>query len=81
MLSFDRGPEIIVRAGERELKRFRPLAEYQQIVRIARADLTQSKGRVTIETELVFVPGDRTGSPDRRQLGLKLFDVRVEQLR
>ena len=75
--SFDRAPTVVVRAGERELGRFSPAADFTQSIPLPLDALVAASGRVTIETDLVFVPGDRNNSPDRRQLGLKLFGVHV----
>ena len=55
----------------------RPPAYRQQIDLPADA-LDEAGGRVTIETDLTFVPGDRA-SADRRRLGLRLFGSTSER--
>ena len=75
--SYDRAPNVVVSAGDRELARFSPSADFTQTIALPLEALTAANGRVTIETDLVFVPGERHNSPDMRQLGLKLFSVRV----
>ena len=75
--NFDRAPNVVVSAGGRELARFSPAADFTQTIALPLDALTASNGRVTIETDLVFVPGERHNSPDMRQLGLKLFSVRL----
>ena len=75
--SFERPPTVVVRAGDRELGRFSPAADFTQTIPLPLDAVTAADGRVTIETDLVFVPGERHNSPDRRQLGLKLFSVTV----
>ena len=39
--------------------------------------LQRSSGRLTIETNRTFVPAERDGVPDRRRLGLRVFDINV----
>jgi hypothetical protein len=74
---FDHAPEVIVRAGDVEVGRFHPDADFTWRIALPAAALAASSGRVTIETSLTFVPGDREASPDRRRLGLRLFQVEV----
>ena len=74
---FDRAPTVVVKAGDRELARFNPSGDFTQRVAIPRAALDASGGRVTIETDLTFVPGLKNGGPDRRTLGLKLYRVEL----
>ena len=74
---FDRAPTIVVKAGSRELDRFSPSTEYTRQIELPADALDAAGGRVTIETDLTFVPGERAGSPDRRRLGLRLFRVEV----
>jgi hypothetical protein len=74
---FDRAPTVVVRAGTVEVARFQPAADFVQRITLADRDLRAAGGRVTIETDLVWVPAEREPSPDRRRLGLRLFRVDV----
>ena len=44
-------------------------------VRIPRELLVRGDGRVTFETDQMFIPGDREGTADRRHLGVRLYSV------
>ena len=77
--SFDRAPEVVVRAGSRELDRFRPAADFSREIVLPAAALAESSGRVTIETSLTFVPADRGPTGDRRTLGLRVARVDVRK--
>jgi hypothetical protein len=35
---------------------------------------------LTIATDRTFIPDERTGNGDRRQLGLRVFELRVNPL-
>jgi hypothetical protein len=76
---FDRPPTVVVRAGEREIARFSPAADFTQVIELPAAALRASTGRVSIETDLTYVPAERGGTPDRRRLGLRLFRVEVQR--
>jgi len=77
---FDRAPTVVVKAGSREVGRFSPSADFEQTIEIPVAAIAASDGRVTIETDLTFVPGPR-GTGDQRKLGLKLFSVALSPIR
>jgi hypothetical protein len=74
---FDRAPNVVVKAGDHELARFSPADAFTREIALPAAALDASDGRVTIETDLTFVPGERRASADRRKLGLRLFKVEV----
>jgi hypothetical protein len=78
---FDRAPAVVVRAGDREITRFRPADAFSESVVIPADALALAAGAIAIETDLTFVPGDRTGSPDRRRLGLRLTRVELVPVR
>jgi hypothetical protein len=63
-----------VRAGDEELARAEPRDDLALEVPIPAAALDRSGGRLTIETSRVFVPAERSASPDRRALGLRVFE-------
>jgi hypothetical protein len=75
---FDASPTVVVRAGNQVLARVSPTADFNFDIRIPAAVLQQADGTVTVETNRTFVPNQRSGSPDKRTLGLRIFtfDVR-----
>ncbi len=74
---FERPPDVVLRAGERGIGRFRPAAAFHHEFVVPLAALEAAGGRLTLETSETFVPGDRNGGPDRRMLGLKLYDLEI----
>lgn len=42
--------------------------------------LTKSDGRITIVSSQTFVPAERGGGADRRRLGLRVFELRVDRV-
>jgi hypothetical protein len=46
---------------------------------IPRTALDASGGIVVLETSQTFVPAERDGNADRRRLGLRVFDLRVDR--
>jgi hypothetical protein len=77
--SFDHAPTVVVRAGDAELGRFRPMADFTQDIAIPAARRAASGGKVTIETDLTFVPAERGVSADRRTLGLRIYKVGIRR--
>jgi hypothetical protein len=78
LLSFDAVPTITVRAGDRVLATASPSEDFEIRVRVPTEALERADGIVTLETDRVFVPAERSTSRDRRRLGLRIysFDVR-----
>ena len=74
---FDRAPHVVVRAGDQILARAEPAADFSLSVKVPAAALASAGGMVTLETDETFVPHDRSGSPDRRTLGLRIFEFSV----
>jgi hypothetical protein len=74
---FDRAPTVVVRAGTQELARFQPTADFAETIVVPAEARRAAAGLITIETDLTFVPAVREASPDRRQLGLKLFGIEI----
>jgi hypothetical protein len=77
--SFDHAPEVVVKAGDRELGRFRPSADFSEQIDLPATAFSASAGRLTIETNLAFVPAERGSSPDRRRLGLRVYQVAIRK--
>ena len=66
-----------MRAGNQVLATAEPSADFELIVKVPAAALAAADGMVTIETDQTFVPHERSGSPDRRTLGLRIFRFEV----
>jgi hypothetical protein len=75
---FDSAPTVIVRAGSQVLATASPTDDFELKILIPATALAQSDGQLLIETDKTFVPHERSGSPDMRRLGLRIFrfDVR-----
>jgi hypothetical protein len=74
---FDSDPHVRMRAGDRVLGET-SFADADLWTVVVPADALQaSSGRLTIETDRTFVPAERSGGPDRRRLGLRVFGVNV----
>lgn len=72
----ERAPTVVVRAGSAVLARETPAADFNWHIRVPMAALAGGGGVVTITTDAIFRPA-ATGSADRRELGLRLFDVTI----
>jgi len=70
-------PNVVVRAGSRELARVTPRPELEFDVQVPAYALDESGGRISIETDRTFVPIDVPGdrSLDPRTLGIRVFEV------
>ena len=75
---FDAPPRVSVRAGNQVLATAQPFEDFELSVKVPASVLAAADGMVTIETDRTFVPHERSGSPDKRALGLRIFrfDVR-----
>ena len=75
---FDAPARIVVRAGAHVLATAAPSADFEIAMKVPAAALQAADGMITIETDKTFVPSQRSGSPDKRTLGLRIFrfDVR-----
>lgn len=76
---FDRAPVVVVKAGAAEIARFTPFDDFTHEVTIPIAAVQAAQGEIVIETDLAYVPAERANTPDRRQLGLKLFRIEVSE--
>ena len=72
---FDDDPVVKLSAGGRLLAETRFQDSELWTVTVPLEALQASHGRVTIETNLTFVPAETGGPPDRRRLGLRIFGV------
>ena len=74
---FDAPPRITVRAGGQVLATAQPSEDFEITFKVPASALAASDGMISIETDKTFVPHEQSGSPDRRTLGLRIFDFRV----
>lgn len=74
---FDSAPNVIVRAGDHVLAKVAPAADFRLDVRISTATLAAADGMITIETDKTFVPSERSANPDKRTLGLRIFEFEI----
>jgi hypothetical protein len=70
---FDSPPHVVVRAGNQVLATAEPSGDFQLVVKVPAAVLAAANGMVTIATDKTFVPFERSGSADKRRLGLRIF--------
>lgn len=75
--NFDHAPDVVVRAGQKELARFLPDADFTQTIPVPLDALTASSGLITIETNLSFVPAERGQGADQRRLGVKFYRIEI----
>jgi len=52
-------------------------SDFAWTIRVPAASLRDSGGTLTIQTDQVFKPADRGQSADRRDLGLRIYSVKV----
>ena len=71
-----RVPAVVVRVGSVVVARETPSADFRWRIRVPIAALAAGGGVVTIATDAIFRPGG-AGSADRRELGLRLFEVAI----
>jgi hypothetical protein len=64
-------------AASQVLAELRPTGDAILDAVVPAAVLREADGRVTVETSRVFVPAERGGAPDRRQLGLRVFGISI----
>jgi hypothetical protein len=72
---------VRVTAGDRVIAELHPDADFDWRVNVPADAMLQTNGAVAIETNRVYLPGPAEGTGDTRRLGLRLFDVRVDQVR
>jgi hypothetical protein len=77
LVYFDRPSTVRVIVGDRELARFTLSADFDQSVVIPAPLLDAAGGRVRVATDQTFVPSERGGAADRRQLGLRVYSLQV----
>jgi hypothetical protein len=74
---FDEPPAVRVIAGGRVAAEMRPDDDFDWTIVLPGEDVRASDGRITLETDPVYVPAQTEGTSDQRQLGLRLFDIDI----
>ena len=77
MRYFQTAPRVTIRAGNQVLATAQPSRDFEITAKVPAAALAASDGMLTIETDQSFVPYERSGGPDRRTLGLRLFEFQI----
>jgi hypothetical protein len=74
---FDAAPAVTVTVAGRQIARFNPSADFTQDIVLPADALASAGGRVVIESDKWFVPGQRGGPPDQRHLALRIYSYSV----
>ncbi len=74
---FDAAPAVTVTVAGARLARFSPSDDFTREIVLPAAALAAADGRVVIESDKWFVPGDRDGGADRRHLALRIYSYDV----
>ena len=75
--TFDVAPRVTIRAGGEVLATASPETDFELTLSVPAATLQAADGMIAIETDKTFIPHDRSGSPDMRTLGLRIFRFEV----
>jgi hypothetical protein len=74
---FDSPPAVTVTVAGRQVARFSPSADFRQMVVLPADALAAADGRVLLESDKSFVPGERGGTGDKRRLALRIYSYSV----
>lgn len=74
---FDVAPTVVIRAGATEIARYTPDRAFDWRIRVPIAVLSAAQGRISIDTDKIFTPAELGTSGDRRELGLRFYEMRV----
>jgi hypothetical protein len=74
---FARPSRVVVTAGSRQILRQDVGSDFAWTARVSAASLRDSGGTITVETDQTFRPADRGQGADRRDLGLRIYAVRI----
>jgi hypothetical protein len=75
---FGSAPAVTVTVAGRQIARFSPSSDFQQTVVLPADALAAADGRVIIESDKSFVPGERDGTADKRRLALRIYSYSVK---
>jgi hypothetical protein len=74
---FPRPSRVVVTAGTHQIMSVGVASDFAWTTRVPAAALRDSGGTITIETDQAFKPADRGQSADRRDLGLRIYYVKI----
>jgi hypothetical protein len=74
---FSRPSRLTVTAGGQAIATVDIGRDFDAEVRVRRDLLEKSDGRVSLESDQMFTPGDREGTADRRHLAVRIYSVAV----
>lgn len=74
---YEVAPAVTVSVGGTSVGRFNPSADFTQEIVLPAAALATADGRVVIESDKWFIPGERDGSADKRHLALRIYSYAV----
>ena len=77
-LTYFGGPSTLeVRCGDVVLGKVDLSGDFEVRMGVFEAQLIAGQGRIVVTTSQTFSPAERSGTSDRRRLGLRLFEVRL----
>ena len=74
---FTRGSHLTVSVAGQAVGTSDVGQDFDVEVRVPREQLAKGDGRVSFETDQMFIPGDREGTADRRHLAVRIYSVTV----
>jgi 4-amino-4-deoxy-L-arabinose transferase-like glycosyltransferase len=74
---YDAAPTVTISIGGRQIARYQPSTDFTQDVVLPADALASADGRVVIESDKWFVPGEREGSGDQRHLAMRIYSWSV----
>jgi len=74
---YDAAPSVTISIAGRQIARYQPQADFTQDVVLPADALASAEGRVVVESDKFFVPGDRDAAADRRHLALRIYSFAV----
>lgn len=75
---FEAPSDITVSAGQQRLANASVSTDQTLTFDVPFDAIVASDGRLDLSTTNTFVPAERSGAPDRRRLGLRVFELRVD---
>ena len=73
-------PTVKVVAGGRVVGQFAPADDFMWSVTVPADAWMASQGAIAVETDRIYLPGPAEGTSDMRHLGLRLFEIGVDQV-
>jgi hypothetical protein len=75
---FDSPPVVTITAAARQVVQFSPSSDFRQTVVLPADALAAADGRVVIQSDKSFAPGERDGTGDKRRLALRIYSYSVK---